>query len=367
MQSASANAQYALNPQNVPENVSSLESAQSVPENVLSFENPQSVPENISSLENVPDTSANAQNITDTQSASTETYNAHTDMVDILTEYPPLTEYFSPDELPVNTFIHAGNTDNPAPVEPMDSPESVETPEFVETVDSPETVEPMEPLTEHSEAGTEPLAPPPELLAPSFNPVPELPWNLRLINLENLLPDGYQPPELASLPNGHAVDSRVYPALERMLTDAREAGYDPVICSSFRSMQKQVTLFSRRTRTFQRQGYSLQRAQELAGHWVARPGSSEHEAGLALDIVDRSYQLLEREQENTPAQQWLMAHCAEYGFILRYPDDKTEITGIGYEPWHYRYVGEKAAREMTDNGLCLEEYIDLWFSGEIMP
>ncbi|MDY3692539.1 MAG: M15 family metallopeptidase [Dysosmobacter sp.] len=99
-------------------------------------------------------------------------------------------------------------------------------------------------------------------------------------------------------------------------------------------------------------------AENQASFWVARPGTSEHQTGLAVDIVDQNYQLLDEKQENKPVQQWLMAHCTEYGFILRYPTGKSEITGIGYEPWHYRYVGLDAAREITEQGLCLEEYLD---------
>ena len=91
---------------------------------------------------------------------------------------------------------------------------------------------------------------------------------------------------------------------------------------------------------------------------VAVPGTSEHQTGLALDIVDASYQHLDQAQEATPVQQWLMAHSWEYGFVLRYPTGKSETTGIIYEPWHYRYVGREAAREMTGLGLCLEEYVD---------
>ena len=78
---------------------------------------------------------------------------------------------------------------------------------------------------------------------------------------------------------------------------------------------------------------------------------------MAVDIVDTGYQILDERQEQTPVQQWLMAHCAEYGFILRYPTDKSSITGVGYEPWHYRYVGETAAREIMERGICLEEYL----------
>ena len=76
-----------------------------------------------------------------------------------------------------------------------------------------------------------------------------------------------------------------------------------------------------------------------------------------MDIVDLSYQLLDEGQEDTPVQRWLMAHCVEYGFILRYPTDKGAVTGVGYEPWHYRYVGEAAARAILEGGLCLEEYL----------
>ena len=96
---------------------------------------------------------------------------------------------------------------------------------------------------------------------------------------------------------------------------------------------------------------------DRAAMWVARPGTSEHQTGLAVDIVDMSYQILDEQQESTPVQIWLMAHCAEYGFILRYPADKSALTGISYEPWHYRYVGTEAAKEIMENRSCLEEYL----------
>ena len=101
----------------------------------------------------------------------------------------------------------------------------------------------------------------------------------------------------------------------------------------------------------------LNPAQRQAAMWVARPGTSEHQTGLAVDIVDTSYQILDEGQENTPVQQWLMAHCAEYGFILRYPTDKGAVTGVGYEPWHYRYVGKDAAKEIMEKDITLEEYL----------
>ena len=90
---------------------------------------------------------------------------------------------------------------------------------------------------------------------------------------------------------------------------------------------------------------------------VAVPGTSEHQLGLALDIVDADNQLLDESQENTAVQKWLMEHSWEYGFILRYPNDKSEITGIIYEPWHYRYVGKEDAEKIHSQGVCLEEYL----------
>ena len=109
------------------------------------------------------------------------------------------------------------------------------------------------------------------------------------------------------------------------------------------------------------QGYSREAAEAEAGKVVAVPGTSEHQLGLALDIVDLNNQNLDTSQEDTPVQKWLIEHSWEYGFILRYPNDKSEITGIIYEPWHYRYVGRDAAREIHERGVCLEEYLSADF------
>ena len=90
---------------------------------------------------------------------------------------------------------------------------------------------------------------------------------------------------------------------------------------------------------------------------MAPPGTSEHQTGLAVDIMATDYPVLDEKQAQTEEQQWLMEHCWEYGFILRYPTDKSSVTGIGYEPWHYRYVGQETAASIYERGLCLEEYI----------
>lgn len=181
-------------------------------------------------------------------------------------------------------------------------------------------------------------------------------WQLRLVSAAHPLPEDFEVPELTKLKGGHAIDSRVYPALQQMMDDCRAAGLNPVICSSYRTHDKQEGLFRKKVNTLRKQGYSQEEAETEAARWVARPGTSEHETGLAVDIVDKSYQLLDEKQEQTPVQQWLMAHCAEYGFILRYSVEKSDLTGIGYEPWHYRYVGVEAAKAITEQGLCLEEY-----------
>lgn len=182
-------------------------------------------------------------------------------------------------------------------------------------------------------------------------------WALLLVNWENPLPEEFEIPKLTQLKNGHAIDSRAYPALQAMMDAARAEGLQPLICSSYRTWDKQEGLFARKVQAYLNQGYGQAEAEEQAAQWVARPGTSEHQVGLAVDIVDTSYQLLDEAQEETPVQQWLMAHCAEYGFILRYPTEKSALTGVNYEPWHYRYVGEAAAREIMEQGLCLEEYV----------
>lgn len=185
----------------------------------------------------------------------------------------------------------------------------------------------------------------------------ENPWNLVLVNKWNVLSGGYSV-QLKRINNGHSVDARIYPDLQEMMTAARNEGLSPLICSSYRSYAKQQSLFNNKISEYLSEGYAYEQAQEEAGKWVAPPGASEHHTGLALDIVSASYQKLDAAQENTPEQKWLMENSYKYGFILRYPNNKSKITGINYEPWHYRYVGKKAAREIYQRGICLEEYLE---------
>lgn len=174
-------------------------------------------------------------------------------------------------------------------------------------------------------------------------------WNLILVNNQNAIPDDYEV-ETVEVENGYLVDARIKEALQSMLADCREAGYSPQIISSFRTRATQQYLYDR----------TANKAD------TAVPGHSEHECGLAIDIIDSSSAgwadpLIDK-QEELPAQKWLMENCQNYGFILRYPKDKEEITEIIYEPWHYRYVGEEHAKEIMEKGICLEEYIEQYSS-----
>lgn len=181
-------------------------------------------------------------------------------------------------------------------------------------------------------------------------------WQLLLVNPWNEMPEDYEV-TLKTLPDGNKVDEKAFDDLSAMLEACREAGLRPKICSSYRTQSKQTYLYNNKIARLRNAGYSKAAAQEEAGRWVARPGTSEHQLGLAVDIVSQSYQALTKKQEKTKEQKWLMEHCWEYGFILRYPNDKSEITGIGYEPWHYRYVGRDVALDIRDSGLCMEEYL----------
>lgn len=217
--------------------------------------------------------------------------------------------------------------------------------------------------TKHTEpAPTEaPTEPEP---APEQTPTPDDPagaelfeWNLILVNPWNKIPDGFTV-ELKNMGYGHYIDRRAYDDWQAMFDAAYGAGYAPVVCSSYRTHETQTYLYWNKVEEYRGYGYEESEAQRLAGGWVAVPDTSEHQLGLALDIVDSNYRGLDRAQEDTAAQKWLMENSYKYGFILRYSSDKSDITGINYEPWHYRYVGKEAAKEIYEQGVCLEEYLE---------
>ena len=195
-------------------------------------------------------------------------------------------------------------------------------------------------------------------------PEKDLPWNLTLVNFENELASDFEPKELAEADNGYVVDARIADAAKKMIADARAKDNVRIIAlSGYRDYVYQQELFDNKVERLQQEkGYSVTRAREEAATVVAVPGTSEHQLGLALDLVDARHVKLDESQENTAAYKWLYEHCQEYGFIVRYPNGKTDITGIIYEPWHFRYVGVEAATFIMEKGITLEEYLTDYYT-----
>ncbi|MBR2812650.1 MAG: M15 family metallopeptidase [Solobacterium sp.] len=176
----------------------------------------------------------------------------------------------------------------------------------------------------------------------------ETPWNLLLVNSRNPLPDDYTM-TLVTLANKEMVDERILPDLQAMFDDARSQGIDLFVRSGYRSNEDQAVLFENTVREYMDQGLRHKEAEKEAEKYVMRAGCSEHATGLAVDI-------------NTNASgelyTWLSNYAYVYGFVQRYPSDKSDITHVENEPWHYRYVGKEAAKIMVQEGLCLEEYLE---------
>ena len=177
-------------------------------------------------------------------------------------------------------------------------------------------------------------------------------WNLILVNDELAVPKNYES-ELLKLDNGEYVDTRIYPKLQEMFNDARNNGLHLFVREGYRSFEKQEETMDFYINNYLAEGKDLESAKELALKYVAKPGHSEHELGLAVDInADTRY--ISSDEVYT----WLNQNSYKYGFIKRYEIDKVDITGINNEPWHYRYVGVEDATKMYELNYCLEEYIE---------
>ena len=194
---------------------------------------------------------------------------------------------------------------------------------------------------------------------------PDHSWSTMLVNQWSYMPEGYVPEVREIVYNGvsplnNKFDVRAADALEQMLADARAAGYNMYLVSAYRSHEYQVNLFNRKVNEYKNLGYSDDEAYNQASQWVAIPGTSEHCTGLAADIVSSTWYNhntdLTHDFEDTEHFDWLYSHCADYGFILRYPKNREATTGITYEPWHYRYVGVEAAKYIMENNITLEEF-----------
>lgn len=220
-----------------------------------------------------------------------------------------------------------------------------------------------------AEPTTEPTAEPtPNEEPANTTPVgtkPEQSWSTMLVNQWSYMPEGYVP-DVREIsyegvsPLNNKFDVRAADALEKMLADARAAGYNMYLVSAYRSHDYQVSLFNRKVNEYKALGYDDATAYSEASQWVAIPGTSEHCTGLAADIVSSTWYNynsdLTHDFEDTDHFDWLYEHCADYGFILRYPKGAESITGITYEPWHYRFVGIDAAKYIMENHITLEEF-----------
>lgn len=225
---------------------------------------------------------------------------------------------------------------------PIDASSSVKTNEEAETME--ESKNEQSQLEQQSNEQEEPSA------AKSQDA-----WYMILVNADNTIDQTFKP-ELADVQNGYQMDKRAAKFAKDMISDAKAQGIDLLVCSGYRSYESQERNFNNYSSNLQAAGYGEAEAVAATSKLIAYPGSSEHQTGLALDIVTPTYQNLDDGYAQTDAAKWLYNHAAEYGFILRYPKDKVDITKISFEPWHYRYVGEEAAQEIMEKQICLEEF-----------
>ncbi len=182
-------------------------------------------------------------------------------------------------------------------------------------------------------------------------------WRLLLINKQHPVPEDYSF-ELGIIKGSMKCDVRIIDDLLKMMQAAKNDGINLVICSPYRDLSRQEMLFGRKIKAYMEKGMSYMEAYKISSQAVTVPGASEHQIGLALDIVCDSYYALNEGFGETDAGKWLAEHSCEYGFTLRYPKGKEYITSIEYEPWHFRYVGKEAATIMKEKGICLEEFVD---------
>lgn len=271
----------------------------------------------------------------------------------------------------VYTYVHVA-----------DGPFSMELDQF----ENKETKAPVEDVSDNSgqeapasegEAETEPEPTPPPTVDPNSPEgraaalgLPKPPdiditsWEFLLANPDHSIEE-YEPPlahyKTAGMPDnimsnqwgdGLRFDERIFDAMTEFITAAGDEGLSVYLSSGYRSYNDQVANFNRKLN----EGMTPDVAKKI----VAVPGTSEHQTGLACDITDRYYERKDSSLENTALYKWMYAHCQDYGFILRYPKDKEDITQIIYEPWHFRYVGKEAATYIMENNLCFEEFYALY-------
>ena len=181
-------------------------------------------------------------------------------------------------------------------------------------------------------------------------------WRLMLVNKQNPVPDDFTV-RLSGISDSMSVDSRIVTDVYEMMDAASDDGVNLMICSAYRSYDRQKTLFNNKINKLMGEGMTYLEAYKVGSMNVTVPGTSEHHLGLALDILTGSYTKMDDGFGETAAGKWLAENASDYGFILRYPQGKEDITGIVYEPWHFRYVGREYAKDIKERGVCLEEYL----------
>ena len=206
----------------------------------------------------------------------------------------------------------------------------------------PETTQPV----------TAAVAQPGTMDNPTIITIDEEKWHLTLINSSYRISDEYVPDLVYVCGSGERLDRKVAEHYEEMYNAAKKDGVDLVPCSGYRSYERQEINYNNKVSFYESQGYSNKDAKVKAATIIMPPGSSEHNLGYAMDIV-----CVDEWFEDTAEFKWLTEHAADYGFIMRYPKDKQDITKVIYEPWHWRYVGVELAKELKDSGLVLEEYM----------
>ncbi len=181
-------------------------------------------------------------------------------------------------------------------------------------------------------------------------------WELVLVSREYKLDEKYKP-KLTEIAQDRYVDSRIAEETKKMLKDGEAAGMKFYVVSGYRSIEDQKKVLNDQIQVRINEGDSYVDAYENARKTISAPNCSEHSLGLALDIVSAEYDTLDETQADTKEAKWLAENAYKYGFILRYPKGKEDITHISYEPWHFRYVGKEAAEKIMKKNITLEEYL----------
>ncbi len=239
-----------------------------------------------------------------------------------------------------NSLSTENNSRTPAASENAAAPDT--TVKAPDDTTAPETTQPV----------TAAVAQPGTMENPAIITIDEEKWYLTLVNSSYRIPDDYEPDLVYVCGSGERLDRKVAEHYEEMYNAAKKDGVDLAPCSGYRSYELQERNYNNKVSFYESQGYSNKDAKVKAATIIMPPGSSEHNLGYAMDIV-----CVDEWFEDTQEFKWLTEHAADYGFIMRYPKDKQDITKVIYEPWHWRYVGVELAKELKSSGLVLEEYM----------